>query len=146
VSFKDASTLIGRSLVGDFSEIDSNESGNHEQDPHQNLKDLQKERAMNGMPLNSAIKPPYLPPLHSKSKPYTLVLDLDETLVHFVEERNTVYVRPFAVEFLQQMSNLYEVVIFTAGTKDYADWALQFLPDNAAQRYIDYRLYRDHTI
>ena len=44
------------------------------------------------------------------------------------------------------MAHFYEVVIFTAGTKDYADWALERLANNAARKYIDYRLYRDHTI
>ena len=50
--------------------------------------------------MNSSIKTPYLPALDESGKKYTLVLDLDETLVHFVEERNTVYVRPYAREFL----------------------------------------------
>lgn len=44
------------------------------------------------------------------------------------------------------MSQHYEVVIFTAGTKDYADWALNHLKNSAAIMYIDHRLYRDHTI
>lgn len=44
------------------------------------------------------------------------------------------------------MSQYYEIVIFTAGTKDYADWALNFLPDDAACKFINHRLYRDHTI
>jgi CTD small phosphatase-like protein 2 len=33
-------------------------------------------------------------------------------------------VRPFAGEFLKAMANFYEIVIFTAGMQDYADWAL----------------------
>ena len=44
------------------------------------------------------------------------------------------------------MAQFYEVVIFTAGTKDYADWALSHLKSQAAYLYIDHRLYRDHTI
>jgi len=45
------------------------------------------------------------------------------------------------------MSRYYEVVIFTAGTKDYADWALDsHFPNRTARKYIDHRLYRDHTI
>ena len=44
------------------------------------------------------------------------------------------------------MAQQYEIVIFTAGTKDYADWALEHLANKAARHYIDYRLYRDHTI
>jgi len=40
------------------------------------------------------------------------------------------------------MSELYEVVIFTAAMQDYADWVLDQLdPD----RYISYRLYRQHA-
>ena len=66
------------------------------------------------------------------NKEYTLVLDLDETLVHYYEEENTVLIRPFASQFLQQMHQFYEVVIFTAGTKDYADWALMHLQNQAA--------------
>ena len=67
-----------------------------------------------------------MPPLRG-IKEYTLVLDLDETLVHYYEEKNTVLIRPYAGQFLQQMAKFYEVVIFTAGTKDYADWALAHL-------------------
>ena len=78
--------------------------------------------------MNQQVKVPYLPPLNTNSgKQYTLVLDLDETLVHYYEEKNTMLIRPFASQFLQQMAQFYEVVIFTAGTKDYADWALAHL-------------------
>ena len=31
------------------------------------------------------VLPPYLPPRAKNAKPYTLVLDLDETLIHFEE-------------------------------------------------------------
>lgn len=33
------------------------------------------------------VYPPYLPPKPDDAKPYTLVLDLDETLIHFQEVR-----------------------------------------------------------
>ena len=57
---------------------------------------------------------------------YTLVLDLDETLVHYQDNGNegVLLVRPGADWFLEQMSELYEVVIFTAAMQDYADWVL----------------------
>lgn len=65
------------------------------------------------------------------AKKYTLVLDLDETLVHFKElpedevHGGVLLVRPFAGEFLKAMSHFFELVIFTAGMQDYADWALE---------------------
>jgi CTD small phosphatase-like protein 2 len=40
------------------------------------------------------------------------------------------------------MSKYYELVVFTAGLKDYADWILN---DLDRQGYITHRLYRDHT-
>jgi len=68
------------------------------------------------------IDPPFLP---SKSimrnpRPYTLVLDLDETLVHFVEENDSAYIqiRPGAEHFLEEMHKYYEIVVFTAAMQD----------------------------
>jgi CTD small phosphatase-like protein 2 len=52
-------------------------------------------------------------------------------------------VRPFCLEFLEQMSSLYEIVIFTAGVKEYADWVLDNIDKHG---YIKHRLYREHTI
>ena len=44
------------------------------------------------------------------------------------------------MEFLQQMSKLYEVVIFTAGMQEYADWVLNQLDQDGT--LINHRLYR----
>jgi CTD small phosphatase-like protein 2 len=41
------------------------------------------------------------------------------------------------------MEEYFELVIFTAGTEEYADWALNFL-DNVA--CIKHRLYRQHAL
>jgi len=51
--------------------------------------------------------------------------------------------RPFCNEFLEKVSNFYEVVIFTAGTQDYADEILDSI--DPAHSLIKYRLYRQHT-
>jgi len=48
-----------------------------------------------------------------------LVLDLDETLLHFEEindNEGTLSIRPGADSFLKKMSKYFEIVIFTAGT------------------------------
>lgn len=88
---------------------------------------------------------PYLPPLDTKKHQYTLVLDLDETLVHYFEigDQGKFLVRPGVASFLKEMNRFYEIVIFTAAIQDYADWAInQIDPDGL----IKYRLYRQHAI
>jgi len=56
-------------------------------------------------------------------KPFTLVLDLDETLIHFRIDKNNenkglLRIRPGLNAFLKEMYNIYELVIFTASTQD----------------------------
>lgn len=61
---------------------------------------------------------------------YTLVLDLDETLVHYDQILKQFRVRPYAREFLKRMAFLFEVVVFTAAQEDYANFILDQLdPD-----------------
>ena len=90
------------------------------------------------------VKPPYLPPLDTKKYKYSLILDLDETLVHYIEEENRAYVqvRPYADFFLNEMAKYFELVIFTAAAEDYADIVLNELDKN---KVINYKLYRKHT-
>jgi TFIIF-interacting CTD phosphatase-like protein len=70
--------------------------------------------------LNS--EPPYLPSKSLLRNPrnYTLVLDLDETLVHYVEDNDSAFIqiRPGAELFLEEMYKYYEIVIFTAAMQD----------------------------
>ena len=71
---------------------------------------------------------PYLPPLEeSENDVYTLVLDLDETLVHYFDVSLNYHqlgadshflIRPGCFEFLDEMAKYYELVIFTAAMQD----------------------------
>ena len=90
------------------------------------------------------VKPPFLPPLDTKKYTYSLILDLDETLVHYIEEENRAYVqvRPYADYFLNEMAKYFELIIFTAAAEDYADIVLNELDKN---KVINYKLYRKHT-
>ena len=97
--------------------------------------------------LNSHVPVPYLKNIPNKK--YTLVLDLDETLIHFKGNPNddssgTLQFRPFLSEFLSNISNFYELVVFTAATQDYADPIIDAIEKKGIK--FDHRLYRIHTI
>lgn len=99
-----------------------------------------------------------LPPLVSPEKK-TVFLDLDETLVHsnpnpppekydfivrpVIDGRRVefyVLKRPFMDEFLEFLSEKFEVVVFTAGLKEYASLVLERIDRKGL---ISHRLYRD---
>ena len=95
----------------------------------------------------STVEAPYLK--NPSIRPFTLVLDLDETIIHFkINEHNetegVLQVRPGIQEFLTTIGQFYEIVIFTAATQDYADLLIEELEENTF--YFDYKLYRQHTI
>lgn len=76
----------------------------------------------------------------------TLVINLDETLVHSSYSRKfgwRVAKRPGTEAFLAYMSSFYEIVIFTSGVNTYADPILNKLDPN--RYHISYRLYRGET-
>ena len=90
---------------------------------------------------------PYLSklPQGQENTTYTLVLDLDETLVHFfyTPSGGMFLIRPFCMKFLEEMAEKFEIVIFTAALKNYADSILDILDPN--KKLIKYRLYRQHV-
>ena len=52
-------------------------------------------------------------------------------------------VRPGVNKFLTELSPYYEIVVFTAALKDYADWILNSID---RKKLIAHRLYRQHCI
>jgi CTD small phosphatase-like protein 2 len=82
------------------------------------------------------------------NKKYTLVLDLDETLIHFKpnpfnESSGKIMIRPFLYDFLRSVKKYYELVIFTAATEDYANPIINAIEKD--EKFFDHRLYRIHT-
>jgi RNA polymerase II subunit A small phosphatase-like protein len=108
-----------------------------------------------------AIATTLLPPHPLQHRPL-LVLDLDETLVHASIQPPAVYdhhftvdmgatappvpvwvaVRPGTAEFLRDVSALFEVAVFTASIKAYADAVVDALDPYG--RFVHHRLYREH--
>ena len=106
---------------------------------------------------------PYLPSMDDNYK-YSLVLDMDETLIHFLyqnKSQNNILkynmidhddmiqfgmflLRPYTKYFFEKLKKLYEIIIFTNGTKEYCDSILALIDPN--QEYIKFRLYRKHSI
>jgi len=107
----------------------------------------------------AAYRPPLLGPQSSEDKgKKTLVLDLDETLVHSAFKPVPCYAfqidveiegylheifvckRPGVEEFLKKVSELYEVVVFTASLEKYANPVIDILDP---QGLCAWRLFRE---
>ena len=93
------------------------------------------------------MKVPFLP-FPQNNKKFTLVLDLDETLVSFKicpeKNKGLLRLRPGLIEFLEDMKKNFELIIFTSATNEYADPLLSAIEKD--KKYFDYKLYRQHTI
>jgi len=94
-----------------------------------------------------SVPPPYL---HTHNqKQYSLILELDETLVYFKvnpdnESEGVLKVRPGVMEFLEEVDKYYELIIFTCATQDYANLLIEAIEENKI--YFEHRLYRQHTV
>jgi len=123
----------------------------------------QNQRILQGMEGHTIIERPN-PIYYQRKYPHRklLLLDLDETLIHCSGDLNSeipfqmqltfindegipvqglLNVRPYAQEFLKSMSEIYEVVLFTASLKYYADRILKVIDPHRS--YFSHVFYRD---
>lgn len=95
------------------------------------------------------------------------MFDLDETLVHCEDAKKkgdeiitivipngrkievgltlyqtAIFIRPYAREILKELSKHFELIVFTASHKGYADKVIDLL--DPEQKYISHRLFREH--
>ncbi|XP_019052291.1 PREDICTED: CTD small phosphatase-like protein 2 [Nelumbo nucifera] len=107
-------------------------------------------------------RPMLLPKQTRSCPPTTLVLDLDETLVHstlehcedadftfpvnFNFKEHTVYVRcrPHLNDFMERVASLFEIIIFTASQSIYAEQLLNML--DPKRRIFRHRVYRESCV
>ena len=101
---------------------------------------------LNQISIMNIINVPYIKT--QSNKKYTLVLDLDETLV-FVKflnnkEKGILHFRPYLFDFLNCLLPFYELISFTTATKSYADSILNSIEEK--KTYFSYKFYREHAI
>lgn len=117
------------------------------------------------------LAPAKRPPIR-RTKRYLLVLDIDETLVHSepiiannkpTENANKQYdkscrfdngdgtfdvygvkFRPYLQDFIKRLAKLYDLAVYTASARDYADAVMDCL--DPARTIFCARLYRDHCV
>ena len=80
-------------------------------------------------------------------KRYTLVLDLNETLINFTSTKGNqglLRTRPFLFEFLDSVSQFYEIILFTCSTQNYTESIIKAI--EYKKKYFDYIFCRQHTI
>ena len=121
------------------------------------IKKINKVELLNRMN-NNIPKPPFLTTniLYSKfnKKNFTLILDLDETLIKYqiCNTNNTssqnaqngkILYRPGLIQFLNKIFPLFDIIIWTVATKDYADKIIDNIEKD--KKYFSKRLYREHT-
>ena len=93
------------------------------------------------------VKPPFIK-IPNKKK-YTLVLDLDETLINVeMLDINTnkylLNLRPGLFNFLSAIKPYYELISFTSASKQYAEPIIKEI--EMRNKYFDYNFYREHSV
>ncbi|KAL8520153.1 hypothetical protein ACS0TY_010900 [Phlomoides rotata] len=144
-------------MSADVCQVDEDAEEYDDFDPYFFIKNL---------PDLSSVVPTFRPlllPKQTRSCPSTtLVLDLDETLVHstlepcddadftfsvnFNLKEHTVYVRcrPHLRDFLERVSSLFEIILFTASQSIYAEQLLNVL--DPKRKIFRHRVYRDSCV
>ena len=83
--------------------------------------------------------PPFLK--NKNQKKYTLVLDLEETLVH-INQSGECILRPGLYKFLKDIKPYYELVSFSNESKYSSEPIIDIIEEK--KKYFDYNLYREH--
>ncbi|KAJ0096130.1 hypothetical protein Patl1_16937 [Pistacia atlantica] len=137
-----------------------------EDDEYDDFDDFDPYLFIKNLPDLSSVVPTFRPMLLPKQTrscpPTTLVLDLDETLVHstlepcddadftfpvnFNLQDHTVYVRcrPHLRDFLERVASLFEIIIFTASQSIYAEQLLNVL--DPKRKLFRHRVFRESCV
>ena len=107
---------------------------------------FRKENASNNKNIiTNQIRPPFI--LSKRKKKFTLILSLEETLVHLQEINDNQFslkLRPYLIDFLESVKPYYELILFTSKTQYYTIPIMKIIQRN--ENYFDFIFYRDHCI
>ena len=131
-----------------------NKNDNNNSDINFNNDNILEEKNNNKMEKEKEKEKKYLLP-EIKNKTYSLILDLDETIIYaqrsfnykFRKNENNInkkriILRPCLQEFLCDMKPLFELIVFSSGTPDYVDPIIKIIEKN--EKFFDHVLYRHH--
>ena len=95
----------------------------------------------------SKIDPPFIKTPNKKN--YTLVLDLDETLINIEFKDNSnnkciLHLRPGLFWFLSKVKPFYELITFTSASREYAQPIINEI--ELKNKYFDYTFFREHSV
>ncbi|XP_059308395.1 uncharacterized protein LOC132059700 isoform X2 [Lycium ferocissimum] len=152
--------------IDEFNQVQLPADVNMEEEETEEFDDFDPYFFIKNLPDLSSVVPTFrhvLLPKQTRSCPSTtLVLDLDETLVHstlepcddadftflvnFNLKEHTVYVRcrPHLRDFMDRVSSLFEIIIFTASQSIYAEQLLNVL--DPKRKVFRHRVYRDSCV
>ena len=96
----------------------------------------------------------YLLPKIKKYYKYSLVLDLDETLICIKRDSNNnvklnknnliaLILRPGLIDFLHKMKQIYELILFSSGTSEYVSPIVKSIEKK--EKFFEHILYRQHV-
>ncbi|KAK4370963.1 hypothetical protein RND71_010438 [Anisodus tanguticus] len=152
--------------IDEFNQVQLPADINMEEEETEEFDDFDPYFFIKNLPDLSSVVPTFRPvllPKQTRSCPSTtLVLDLDETLVHstlepcddadftfsvnFNLKEHTVYVRcrPHLRDFMDRVSGLFEIIIFTASQSIYAEQLLNVL--DPKRKVFRHRVYRESCV
>ena len=115
-----------------------------------NIRNIRRENSINSRQIleyqKNKIPSPFI--TTPTDKKYTLVLDLDNTLIsHNNRNRNNndmCNLRPGLLSFLNTLKPIYELISYTNESKEYSEQLLKEI--ESSRKYFDYNLYKEHNV
>ena len=146
ISLTDIIKKINQSILFCFNQSSNDQNKKYFRQLYNNNQNI-RFKIINEENNKKNVKSPSIPYIKTKmSKDFCLVLDLDETISHAMKMNFGYYffLRPGTIELLTELSEFYEIIIFTSSPKEYADDILDKIDSKGD--LISHRLYKSHVI